>query len=74
MMWYLHLEGVMSDTVAVHLTEDEIAYMIDAMDEQARHWELCGGSDEENARYQATLAAYRRIGRKLEESLEAPSH
>lgn len=59
----------MANTASVKLTEDEIAYMADAMDDQVRHWELCGGTDEENARYQRTIAAYRCIARKLDEAL-----
>lgn len=59
----------MASTASVQLTEEEITYMADAMDDQVRHWELCGGTDEENARYQRTIAAYQCIARKLDEAL-----
>lgn len=60
----------MSKGIAVYLTEEEINYMFDAMDSEARHWEMCGGSDEENRRYAKAAQAYRAIGGKLQAALD----
>ena len=60
----------MSRSIAVYLTEEEIDCMFDAMDSEARHWELCGGSDDENARYRRAAQAYRAIGGKLQAALD----
>lgn len=60
----------MSKGIAVYLTEDEIYAMFDAMDSEARHWELCGGSDEENERYRTSAQVYRAIGGKLQAALD----
>jgi hypothetical protein len=60
----------MSNGIAVYLTEEEIDYMFDAMDSEARHWEMCGASDQENARYRRAAQAYRDIGGKLQAALD----
>jgi hypothetical protein len=56
----------MAKTVAVHLTADEIDGLFDALDDQVRHWENCGGNDEENARYARIIAGLTATARKLE--------
>ena len=53
-------------TAVVSLTAGEIDELFDAIDEQMRHWSDCGGSDEENDRYDRTIAVLRTIGRKLD--------
>jgi NTP pyrophosphatase (non-canonical NTP hydrolase) len=56
----------MTKTAAVRLTAEEIDELFDAIDEQTRHWEACGGDAEENARYARTIAGLAAIARKLE--------
>jgi hypothetical protein len=52
--------------VAVNLTADDIDGLFDAIDDQIRHWESCGGDDEENARYARIIAGLNELARKFE--------
>lgn len=60
----------MSKDISVCLTEEEVELMFDAMDSEARHWDLCGGTDEDNRRYSAAAQSYKAIAGKLQAALE----
>jgi hypothetical protein len=58
----------MTKSVAVYLTDGEIDELCDAIAEQIRHWESCGGDDEEDARYARIVASLERMVCKLEDA------
>ena len=57
-------------TAAVRLTAGEIDELFDAIDDSIRHWEMCGGDAEENARYARTIAGLQAIAHKLDDVRE----
>ena len=58
----------MTVTVGVMLTADQIDELSDAIADQIRHWEECGGDAEENERYARTIAGLKAITLKLDKA------